>query len=266
MLTKKIGTICIAGIYFLLLVGVKVCYSAEGSKPGQELDRFSLVQYKDNGEKKWLFVGKKADVEEGIVKIDEISVISCNGGSNFKLKAKTGYFNTSNKFAHLEDGVVIKNTSGLRLDTSDLDWHSEDDTITTKAKVVIRNLDSETVGEGAFYDLDKKIVRLDKNVSVFSRIQNLFIKCDGPFEINYNDNIATFYNNVSIKDPKGDVFADRVDVYFENEKKDIDKIIARQNVEIINRDSIIYAKEAVYMVKEGRLILPDKPKLVMKDE
>ncbi|MFH1782532.1 MAG: LPS export ABC transporter periplasmic protein LptC, partial [Candidatus Omnitrophota bacterium] len=232
----------------------------------QELDGFSLVQYEDSGEKKWILSGKEATVEEDKVFIDEVSILSFSKDSIFKLKARKAYFNTKTQFVHMEDDVIIKNVSGLKLTADYLDWDSKLDSITTESKVFIKRSDFDAFGIGAFYDMEEKKAVLKKNVTVTSSLHKLIIRCDGPFEIDYNNDLAVFHNNVYIKDERGDIFANIVTAHFNKDKKDIDRIVAQDEVEITNRDSVITTDKAIYIVQEERLILPEKPKLVMKDE
>jgi len=92
------------------------------------------------------------------------------------------------------------------------------------------------------------------------------ITCDGPLEINYNKNRAVFLNNVKVKDSKGDIFADRIDVYFNDDTRRVRCVVARGNVRIVNGENITYSEKAIYLVDQGRVILPKRPRLVIKSE
>ncbi|MBU4457629.1 MAG: hypothetical protein KJ902_02690, partial [Candidatus Omnitrophica bacterium] len=77
---------------------------------------------------------------------------------------------------------------------------------------------------------------------------------------------ATFQNNVEVKDVEGNIFADRIDVYFNPGSKRVKCVVARGNVRIINGENVTYSEKAIYLVDEGRVILPKRPRLVIQNE
>lgn len=111
----------------------------------------------------------------------------------------------------------------------------------------------------------KKVIQLDDNV-VVKATDGTMISCDGPLELNYKKNQATFHNNVRVKDVQGDILADRIDVYFNKDTRRIRLVIARGNVRIINGENVTYSEKAIYLVEEGRVVLPKRPRLVIKNE
>ena len=117
--------------------------------------------------------------------------------------------------------------------------------------------------EGKF-DRKNNLVSLQDNV-VAKSTDGTTITCDGPLEINYNKNRAAFLNNVKVKDSKGDIFADRIDVYFNDDTRRVRCVVARGNVRIVSDESITYSEKAIYLVDQGRVILPKRSKLVIKD-
>ncbi|MDP8229584.1 MAG: LPS export ABC transporter periplasmic protein LptC [Candidatus Gorgyraea atricola] len=115
------------------------------------------------------------------------------------------------------------------------------------------------------FDREKNLVTLQDDV-VAKSTDGTTITCDGPLEINYNKNRAAFLNNVKVKDSKGDIFADRIDVYFNDDTRRVRCVVARGNVRIVSGENITYSEKAIYLVNQGRVILPKRSKLVIKSE
>lgn len=100
------------------------------------------------------------------------------------------------------------------------------------------------------------------------------ITCDGPLKVIYQDKLAVFKDNVKVKDSRGEIFADKMDVYFTTQDEaarqiegiegmGIQKIVAIGNTEIHHGDNITYSQRAVYDTNTGKLTLTGKPKLII---
>lgn len=244
----------------------------------QTVGGFNLVQYDDGGGKKWTLNGKSAEVEDKKIKIDEISALTFGEGEIFKLKAKTGSFDRENGIVHLEDNVVMRTTDGITLKTDSLNWVVETKNAFTDRYVNIKKGDLDVSGIGAEFDFKAKTAELKKDIvanitslgtsylTASNKEQVTTITCDGPLELNYKKNRATFFNKVKVKDKEGDIFADRIDVYFSPSTRRIKCVVARGNVRIVNGENVTYSEKAIYLVDEGRVILPKRPKLVIQTE
>ncbi|HTZ11745.1 MAG TPA: LptA/OstA family protein, partial [Candidatus Margulisiibacteriota bacterium] len=106
--------------------------------------------------------------------------------------------------------------------------------------------------------------------------EKIAITCDGPLEINYEKNIATFNNNVKVERPDSLIYSDKMEVYFKssNAKLDngtlmgssVDKIVALGNVKIVKGENVSYSDEAVYTAADKKIILKGSPRLVIYSE
>jgi lipopolysaccharide assembly outer membrane protein LptD (OstA) len=82
------------------------------------------------------------------------------------------------------------------------------------------------------------------------------ITCDGPLEIDYEDNIAHFADNVVAEDGRGTLVADYMDVYYNQTTQQVHKIIASGNVVIQSKEgNITYSDNAIYLADDGKVIL-----------
>ena len=264
-------------IIFLILNFYSPCLAQEGDEAGQEVDGFLLVQYEDGGEKKWELSGKSAEVEEDNVKVDEVSAVMFGEPSSVKLKAKEGNFDRKEQIVHLEDNVVAKVTDGTKLTTDSLKWDAGGKNVFTDAAVTIKKADFQVNSKGAEMDLEGETAKFKKDVTANItstetdilrntkyEIRNTVITCDGPLDINYKKNKAVFLNNVKVKDVQGDIFSDRIDVYFTKDTTRIRCVVARGNVRIVNGENVTYSEKAIYLVDQGRIVLPNRPKLVIE--
>ncbi|MCX5703233.1 MAG: hypothetical protein NT066_01900, partial [Candidatus Omnitrophica bacterium] len=106
------------------------------------------------------------------------------------------------------------------------------------------------------------------------------ITCDGPLEIDYDKNVATFNNNVKVERPDVVIYSDKMDVFFTSNKGEpkaagrpleanalmgnkVDKIIARGNVKVVRGENISYSDEATYSAVDKKLVLNGRPRLIM---
>ncbi|NQV03967.1 MAG: LPS export ABC transporter periplasmic protein LptC [Candidatus Omnitrophica bacterium] len=265
-------------IILAIAVNLSISSFSFAKEQEQTVDGFSLVQYEDGGAKKWELNGKSAEIEDGKVKIDKVSALAFGEEATLKLKAQKGSFDRENSTVHLENDVVLKTTDGTMLTTDSLDWDAERRGVFTEEDVTIKKADFQVTGSGAEVDLEQKRAEVKKDVTAnitsmapdylqaTDGKQKTTITCDGPLEMNYKKNKATFLNNVEVKDREGNIFADRIDLYFNPTTRRIRCVVARGNVRIVNGENITYSEKAIYLVNEGRVILPKRPKLVIQNE
>jgi lipopolysaccharide assembly outer membrane protein LptD (OstA) len=179
----------------------------------------------------------------------------------------------------LSDNVVATTTDGTTLMTDRLNWNADTKSASTDSLVRIKKSDMEANGKGAICNLEEQVAKLEKDIiatipnmdSGMALIDNknkkcTIITCDGPLELNYKKSHAVFHKNVKVEDGRGNILANRIDVYFRPDTKRIKCVVGRGNVRIINGDNITYSDKAIYLVEEGRVILPNRPKLVINNE
>jgi LPS export ABC transporter protein LptC len=258
----------------------------------QTIADFNLSGFAEKGKKSWELSGKSADITEGKVKLKDI-VGKLYGEEDITLTAERGNFDKEKGNVHLKDNVVVTTSKGAKLTTDSLDWDRQNHTVSTKDEVNIQreNLVADAVGASGQPDLKKvnleKEVRLqinpdDDNPKDLPKKKKIVITCDGPLEVDYDKNIAIFYNNVKVDQKDTQIYSDQMNVYFKieedhglnlSEDKDsegmgrqIHKIIAKGNVKIVRGDNISYSDEAVYDAKQNKIILTGRPQLVFYSE
>lgn len=259
----------------------------------QQISDFSLSGFNDQGKKSWDLAGKTADIFENVVKLKDVKGYLYGEQEEIKLTADKGDFDKKEGKVHLEQDVLITTSSGAKLSTNSLDWDRKNQLINTKDRVNIEKENLIATAEGATGRPNLNKVNLEKDVQVEIKPENpkedgkkeaeaskTIITCDGPLEIDYEKNIATFKNNVKVDNKDAMIYSDIMDVYFAKPAKAgaasvtegktpalmnsrIDRILARGNVKIIKGENVSYSEEATYIGAEKRIILTGRPKLIL---
>lgn len=248
----------------------------------QQISDFSLAGFADKGKKAWDISGKTADIFENLIKLESVVGNLYGESEDIKLTADRGDFDKKVGSVHLEQNVVITTSTGAKLTTESLDWDRKNQIVSTKDRVNIEKENMITTASGATGQPNLNKVNLEKDVEV--KINNpktkIVITCDGPLEIDYQNNIAVFKNNVKVDNQDTLIYSDIMDVYFSREPKDkskpkeessspsimgsnIEKIIARHNVKIIKGENISYSDEATYTATDKKVLLVGRPKLII---
>jgi len=271
-------------IIFFLFFSLVLTYNITGQEAGQNLADFNLSGFSDKGKKSWEISGKSADIFSEIVKIKDLTARLYRDEEDIELKAKEADFNKTSGFLNLKNDVLITTTKGATLTTKTLSWDRTQQIISTKDRVDIQRENIIASALGAFAQTDLKKVNLEKAVSVQinpkdSDVSNfesnkITITCDGPMEIDYEKNIAIFYNNVKVVKEDIQIYSDRLDVVFiKNTPKaeqatntystQIKNIIASGNVRIIKGDNVSFSNEAIYEPQDKKIILKGSPRLII---
>jgi LPS export ABC transporter protein LptC len=283
------GLVELAGLAGL---GGRVFAAPEAPASDQQISEFSLAGYGDKGKKAWDLAGKSADIFTDNVKLKEVIV---------KVTADEGDFNKANGQVRLDKNVLVTTSSGTRLATDSLEWDRRNQALSTNDPVNIQRENMVIDAEGAYGQMGLNKVSLQKKVKLDILPQEkdsaaqpadndkTTITCDGPLEVDYGKNVATFRKNVKVQRPDSTIHCDKMDMYFSSAKKDkgaaaqdgkaeapkekdkgqgfmcnkIEKVVCHGNVKVVRGDNVSYSEEAVYSAVEQRLILTGRPKLVI---
>jgi LPS export ABC transporter protein LptC len=279
-------------IIFLSAPLVRIEFAAFAQMPAaegqQQMSDFSLSGIGEKGKKSWDLTGKQADIASEIIKLNNIESNFYGDQENMKLTADRGNFDRAKGSLHLEKDVVITTSSGARLTTDSMDWDRKEQLVTTSDAVNIVKGDVTIDGQGARANTGLNKVNLEKDIKVqisnpdalgSAAKQKIEIECDGPLEVDYQNNLAVFKNNVKVHTQDGLMESEIMEVYFSSDKPErpgakesrdaeldgskIDKIVARGNVRITRGQNVSFSQEAVYSARDRRIILTGRPKLVI---
>ncbi len=272
-------------------IEVKAYAQIQPGEGQQQMSDFSLSGFGEKGKKSWDLTGKQADIASEIIKLNNIESNFYGDREDMKLTADRGNFDRLKGSMHLEKDVVVTTSSGARLTTNSLDWDRKEQLVTTSDPVNIVKGDVTIDGQGARANTGLNIVNLEKDIKVqinnpavggSEAKQKIEIICDGPLEVDYQKNLATFHNKVKVHTQDGLIESDEMEVYFSSAKEPdskasrpqseefggskIEKIIARGSVKITRGQNVSYSEEAIYSAELHKITLTGRPKLVIFSE
>ena len=255
----------------------------------QQISDFSLSGYGEKGKKTWDLAGKSADIFGETVKLKDIIGNLFNEKEKITLVADKGDFNKTSGKVHLESNVTITTSSGARLTTETLDWDREKQIVSTLDKVNIEKENMVTTATGAMGKPNLNSMVLEKDVTVKihpdvttqkpgtpANAAALIITCDGPLEVDYQNNVAKFNKNVKADRDGSTIYCDSMEIHFSKKEgaapkgndsmmmgSKVNKIIARGNVKVVKGENVSYSDEAVYNAGDQKITLTGKPRLVI---
>jgi lipopolysaccharide export system protein LptA len=200
------------------------------SSADQELQKFSLAGFDEKGKKFWNLEGDAA-------KIDPTQTV------------------------YLEENVTLKLKDDTIIHTDKVQWSQDRGYLRTDSPVEVERPNTHITGTGAIGRPNDGFVQLNRKITM--KVQNgaTTITCDGPMKIFYNENKLIFYRNVRVTDARGVLKSKRMDVFFDNDKKEVDRIIAVGDVVIERGTDTTHSKRAIYSTATGSLRLEGNPEI-----
>jgi len=230
----------------------------------QKILSFNLEGYRDNGQKKWELNGACANIFSNVIKLDYITAKAYGDDGSLTIKARRGVYDKITKNIDLEKNVIGKTSDGTRLVTDKLRWDDKEECVRTDSLVRIERENLISIGRGAVGNPGLKKVELKKDIVVeLKGNPPTVITCDGPLVVNYKKNLSVLYNDVKISDERGEISSDIMKIMFNPDTKKILRVVAIGNVKIAREGNSTYSNRAVYTVKDGRVRLIGKPKIVV---
>ena len=97
-----------------------------------------------------------------------------------------------------------------------------------------------------------------------SEAQQVTITSDGPMQMDQLKMHVSFTENVvAVEESTGrQLYADKMDVWFDDKTKTINKVVCKGHVKAIQGNSASYADEMVYTGEDELLVMTGRPKIV----
>jgi lipopolysaccharide export system protein LptA len=191
-------------------------------------------------------------------------------------EAKKAMYHTDGSTLELKNDVKFKTSEGVALETDSLAWNKKDNLVTTPDEVKISksNPDFNVTGKGLTASPGMKTVNLDNSVKVEIPKQQgagaeagfIVVTCDGPLEVQYDNGMAIFHDNVHVDQNESELYADMAYVYFDSKTRALTKVVAEGNVKVVRGKDVSYADKATYFADGKRVILEGRPRLVIFPE
>lgn len=227
----------------------------------QKILSFDMTGYDNSGKKKWDIQGKSADIVSDVVILRDLEANSYNKDRTVMLKAQSGEYNKKKNSIELEDNVVVTTSDGIRITADSFQWNSESDLISTDSYVEVKKDNLFASGYGASASTKEKDIKLNKDIVV--KQDDVTITCKGPLDIDYEKDTASFYEKVKVIEPRGELSADRLDIFFDRKSRKIDKVVAERNVELKQGENVAKGQKIIYSIASGIATLTGNPEIVI---
>ena len=233
------------------------------AEPGEEqkILSFDMTGYTKDGKKKWDIKGKSADIISDTVLLNDIVANAYSEDRTVELTANSGKYDKKENSIRLEDNVIMITSDGVHFEADWFKWNSRTDEIITDSFVEVEKDGLYASGYGACASTEDKEVQLNKDIIV--KQDEMAITCGGPLIIDYEGNKASFYDRVEVVEPRGELLADRLDVFFNPDSRKIESITAEGNVELKRGQDIAKGQRIIYTVASGEAILTGNPEIVI---
>ena len=201
---------------------------------------------------------------------EDIKGITSNKDGNVHFQAKKALFHKADNTLEMQDDVMIQTEDGLRLETDAIKWSQDKDKVFTDREVKItKDADIEIQGKGLDAQPSLKTARIGEEVEVTIPQEDadfIMITCKGPLEIDYQEGLAIFYNDVKVNQKDSQLYSDKAKMYFDFDSQKLDKIVAEGNVRIVRGKDTSYSERATYDPIKKKMILEGSPRLVIFPE
>ncbi|MBN1871587.1 MAG: LPS export ABC transporter periplasmic protein LptC [Candidatus Omnitrophica bacterium] len=230
----------------------------------QKILSFDMTGFTNDGKKKWDIRGNSADIISDTVLLKDIEANAYSKDRTVNLKAKSGEYDKKKNAIKLEDNVLVATSDGISLATEWLEWESESDVIHTDSFVQVKRGNFYASGTGASVSTKYREVQVDSIITV--RQGQIVIECRGPLTIDYGRDKASFYGSVKVTEPRGELMADRLDIFFDPDSREIEEVIAENNVRLIREDNVAKGDKIVYTVASGQAVLTGSPEILINSQ
>jgi len=225
----------------------------------QKVLSFDMTGFAQDGKKKWDIQGKSADIASDTVTLCELEANAYSKDRTIELQANKGVYDKQNNSVKLEDNVIVTTSDGVTLTTKWLKWESDTNTIKTDSFVEVAKDNFYASGYGVSANTENKEVLLNKDIIV--KQGEITISCSGPLTVDYAKNQASFCDRVKVTEPRGELSADRLDVFFNPDSQQIEKVIAERNVELRQGKNVARGQKIIYTLANGEAILTGNPEI-----
>ena len=245
-------------LFLFLALNIDFCVFSQ-----QTIKNFYLSNWQKEG-KKWELKGREALIRGDCIDIKNMQATYFLKERTILLNSEEGRVVRPDMNVFLKNNVNLKTDDGITLHSSSLSWQKRR-FLSTSDKVRLRRDSMRVEARGLLADTELGKINFKKDVKVdlVNEDEKIIITCQGPLEIDYNQNKAVFNKKVVVVSPQGKIISDKSVLYFDKDKKRIVKIICEGNVKIEKDNNVTFAQKATYIEKDKRIILEGKPRLII---
>ena len=245
---------------------VKKTETKEEAKPDGDFEQkvmaFTIDGRSPKGVKQWHLEGVSADIIGEDIHLNDLQAVAYGDDVTVNLTSDKGIYNKGKGEVELIGNVKVSSSDGSTLETENATWSQNTKNISSDVMVRVEGDGMVAIGKGAVANSDEKVASLLKDVKVAIE-PDTKVKCDGPLTVRYDDSTAVFENNVIVKDKDGNLFADKLTVYFDKDNKKLAKVVAEDNVKVKRGNSYSISEKAVYTETTKTAQLLGRPRIII---
>ncbi len=239
--------------------------AAVGSDLEQKVLSFVIDGRSPKGAKQWHLEGNSAEIIGDDIYLNDLKAVAYGDDSKIDLTSDKGIYRKEKGEVELIGNVEVVSDDGAVLITESAKWSQLTKEISTADKVRVEREGMVAIGIGAVANSEEKWAVLKQNVEVVIE-PNTIVTCDGSMEVRYDDNTAVFLENVKVTDKDGQMFADKLVVYFDRETQKLARVEAEGNVKVKRGDSYTISEKAIYTESTKSAKLIGKPRVIIAPE
>jgi len=226
----------------------------------EEVQAFRLASHTEDGRERWEISGRGADLLAETMELSDITATTYGKGVDVTLTAKAGTFDRARRDVFLRGDVRAVTTEGTTLTAPSLVWNAERQVVRTEewTKVERGQLTVQAQGAVGFPQLARVRFLEDVRVDIAPATT---ITCEGLLEVDYKRHRASFHRKVHMEDARGQIWADRMDVYMDPKTRALKKVQCWGRVRIQQGLRVAQARRAIYQSAPGTLVLIGHPRV-----
>lgn len=239
----------------------------------QEMSGFTLTGYEEDGTKRWELTGSGANMDGQLVTIQHPDGIGYDPQRTAWLTASAAEVDQTTRHVRMEHDVTIHTSDGLWFTSPILHWIPDQDQMATDQPVRIETDHMLLRGRGAHGRTNLKLAIIERDIEMVLNPSDqdlprpgpkqVKITCDGPLSFDYQNHIATFEQNVHVKDPSGDLYSDKLVAYLDETTHTIRYAEATGHVRIHQNQNTANSERAIYEPAIGKITLVGRPSLLV---
>ena len=228
----------------------------------QKVTSFSIDGRSPKGVKQWHLDGKSAVIKDDQIHLNDLTAVAYGDDTTINLRSDKGIYKRDKGAVELIGNVEVVSDDGLLLTTERAIWSQVTREISTDTLVNIKQDGMIAEGTGGMANAEGKTAMLKKDITVDMEPATT-VKCKGPLEVDYNGNIAIFYDTVMVEDKDGRLFADKLIVNFDPETQKIAQVLAEGNVKVKRGNSYTISDKAIYTESTKSAQLLGRPRVII---
>lgn len=253
--------------YILSIVGIVILSVGASVDAQQRVGDFNLSNFRENGTKDWEMKGKEAFVFDEYVDINQMQARHYRQDRIIDIKADKGMLYKPQMDAYLRENVEIHSNDGAALYTDSLTWKKDKNLVYTDDVVRLARNSFEIEAKGMNADTELEKIDFEQDVTLKAQDTEtgdmITVQCQGPLEVDYNQGVAVFQDQVRVESERGLMFSDKATVCFDADQQTIVQIVAEGNVKIVQGENVTLADKATYVNADQRLVLEGAPHLII---